>query len=175
MNSELGDLHHQREFHWVKRIRCAKNIILGTAAVMPGNSGTFPCTGDSSEARRTHRQVPTKPSIALPCLHARTSLLSQNPSNPNTAGLHTRTQKKIKLKFTTMLIGFDVPTCRNTQRSHKTRAEPPCTFPGPQKWQWHLLAAAAWTETSWPDQAVLENWILHKHLLDVLRIFFFFF
>lgn len=91
---------------------------------------------------------------------------------------HSRTphkNTKIKLKFTTMLTGFDVPICRNTQRSHETRAEPPCTFPDPRRWQWHLLAATAWTETFWPDQAALESWILHKHVLDVLVWFLFFF
>lgn len=96
MNSMLGDLHHQQEFHWVRRIRCAKNPTLGTGGVMLGHSGTFPCTGDPSESRPGHSQVPTKPSNALPCLCGRISLsspLSQNLSNPNTARLHTRTQK----------------------------------------------------------------------------------
>lgn len=72
-----------------------------------------------------------------------------------------------------MLIGFDVPISRNTQRSHETHAEPPCTFPDPQRWQWHLLAATAWTETFWPDQAALETWILHK-CAGCFRAFFFF-
>lgn len=95
-NSVLGDLHHQQEFHWVKRIRCAKNTTLGISEVMLGHSGTSPCTGDPSETRGVHIQASLKPRNALPCLCVRISSrspLSQNPSNPSTAGLHTRTQK----------------------------------------------------------------------------------
>lgn len=85
------------------------------------------------------------PSLSL-CLYL--FKLSSPPQSQQSQ--HSRTpykNTKTKLKFTTMLIGFDVLICRNTQRSHKTRAEPPCIFPDPQRWQWHLLAATAWTET----------------------------
>lgn len=67
----------------------------------------------------------------------------QQPQHSRTPHKNTKT----KLKFTTMLIGFDVLICRNTQTSHKTRAEPPCAVPDPQRWQWHLSAATASTET----------------------------
>lgn len=85
MNSVLGDLHHRQEFHWVKRIRCAKNTTSGIGEVMLGHSGTSLCTGDPSETRGDHSQVPLKPRNALPYLRVRISLrspLSRIPAIP---------------------------------------------------------------------------------------------
>lgn len=132
MNSALGDLHHQQEFHWVRRIRCAKNRTSGTGEVMLGNSGTSPCTGDPRD-QVSSQPGAHKPSNALPCVLCLFKFSSppecQQPQHSRTPHKNTKT----KLKFTTMLIGFDVLICRNTQTSHKTRAEPPCAVPDPQR------------------------------------------
>lgn len=93
MNSVLGDLHHRQEFHWVKRIRCAKNTTSGIGEVMLGHTGTSLCTGDPSETRGDHSPKAQKCSSLSPRSYLFEVSSLQNPSNPSTAGLHIRTQK----------------------------------------------------------------------------------